>query len=137
MKTDDQLDGYFRALRAKLIHATGQNAAMSIDQLTRDAGIPDRRTCEVILETRLEDFGFVLVSGSKGYYRPTTAESVNRYLASLESRIKCLSVRHTRVSHMAKLAGFIHEGNQFVARAAQGILALEIPETNGKKEFHS
>ena len=120
--TTADLDRYYNRIRLILRGSVGEDKAITLAALTESAGIPDRRTTEVLMETRLEDFGFSLVSGPKGYFRPTSPEHLNRYTASLESRIKCLSIRRKKVLQMALRDGFKLCDGRFVFADAQTTL---------------
>ena len=105
---------FFPTVAGILSAARGKKNAITIDLVTERAGIPDRRTTEHLLESRLEDFPFVLVAGSRGYYIPTSAEEVNRYLDSLQSRALKLFVRKRAVARRAAAGGFPREGKHFI-----------------------
>ena len=122
MNQKEETYDHFPALKKLLKGAIGPDRALTLNQLTQLAGIPDRRTTEVLIETRMDDFGFVLVSGSSGYFRPVEPEHLNRYLSSLESRIKSISTRRRRVFNNALKEGFHAEEGRFMSAPVQAEL---------------
>ena len=107
----DQL--YVSKIRQLLKHARGRRNAITLDRIVRLCELPNRRTAEAMMELHLEDLGFCVVSGDKGYWRPLTADDVNHYQASLQSRLKKLAKRKASVRRMAAKDGFVREGKQF------------------------
>ena len=118
----------FTEIRHHLSSAIGPDRALTIDHLTGLVGSPNRRTTEVVLETHLGDFGFLVISGSSGYFRPSSPDQVNRYIASLESRIKCLSTRRSTIVRAALESGWNREAGQFTSTPRQ-------PELDGLPLF--
>lgn len=115
--SDDQ--AAFMAVMRILWTARGEAHAITLDKLTSAAELPNRRTTETILESRLEEFPYPLVASGAGYYVPTTADDLNRYLRSLKSRaVKCF-VRARTVRRKALAAGWKREGNTFARPPAQ------------------
>jgi hypothetical protein len=91
----------------------GAANALTLDEITLQAGIPNRRLTEQILEHRLADFPFPMVSSGAGYFIPATAEELNAYQASLRSRaLKCF-LRARTVRRKALAAGWRREGTRF------------------------
>jgi len=120
----DTSDEYFDAACRILSACQGRGNAITIDALAERAGIPHRRIAEHLLETRLADFPFVLVSGPRGYFIPTAQEAaeINRYLDSLESRFRKMWRRRRTVIRKALTDGFRREGKAFVGRPMQAEL---------------
>lgn len=114
-------DVLFEVLRDDLARRVGIGNAITIDVLAHLHNA-SRRRIEVILECRLADFGFPLVSCDCGYYRPATPEDLNHYLASLLSRIRCIALRIRTVRRSALEEGWTREGGRFVRKARQGEL---------------
>lgn len=108
---DPKTESIFHHIRAALRRAEGERQAVTLSQLADYAGT-SRRVVEQLLEEHLEDLGFVVVSGSPGLWRPTSAEEVNHYLASLQSRLRKLALRRKRVKRMASLGGFARAGKE-------------------------
>jgi hypothetical protein len=70
---------------------------------------------EHLLEVKLGDFPFPVISTNKGYFRPASAEEINHCLASLQSRNVCLYLRRRTIIRNAKAAGYERRGKRFVA----------------------
>jgi hypothetical protein len=107
----DKTDIIFSHIRAALKRAEGEAQAVTLAQLADYAGT-SRRVVEQLLEERLEDLGFAVVSGSPGLWRPASADEVNHYLASLQSRLRKLAVRRKKVKRMAARDGFARAGKE-------------------------
>jgi hypothetical protein len=103
----------FLAVRAVLSACVGRERAMTIDVLTQRCELSGRRQCEQVLEERLADFPFLLVSGARGYWIPTQAEDVNGYLESLGGRTLALFRRRRLVIRKAMVNGFRRCGKRF------------------------
>lgn len=113
----DQVE--FAACMRILFQARGEPNAVTLDELVTRASLPNRRTAEAIMEQRLQDFPYPLVASSAGYYIPTTADDLNRYLRSLRSRaIKCF-IRSRTVRRKALAHGWRREGSMFAKPPAQ------------------
>ena len=97
----------FHAAVAVLAKAVGPHLAVTLDELTVRAGLPNRRAAEQLIERRLADFPFTLVAGAGGYYIPTSADDVNRYAHSLHSRHRRMQLREATVRRKARAAGFV------------------------------
>lgn len=108
-QTEDQI---FYSLQQCLLTCEGEKEAYTLQGLADACGCT-RRIVEKILETRLEDLGFVVVSGSAGYWRPQSADEVNHYLNSLQSRAVKVFLRKKRIARLAKASGFVREGKNF------------------------
>lgn len=104
---------YVSRLTQLLRHARGRRNAITLDRMVKICGLPNRRVAEHLLEHHLEDLGFCVVSGDKGYWRPITADEVNHYQNSLQSRLRKLAKRKSSVRRMAARDGFIRDGKQF------------------------
>lgn len=109
MKTDANI---FDCLQEALYSAEGEREAWTLQALATYCGC-SRRRIERILEDRLEDLGFAIVSGSSGYWRPQSAEEINHYLASLQSRCVKVFLRKKRVARLAAASGFPRTGKTF------------------------
>jgi hypothetical protein len=70
---------------------------------------------EHLLEVKLGDFPFPIVSTSAGYFRPASADEINHCLASLQSRAICIFLRKRTIIRNAKAAGYERQGKRFVA----------------------
>jgi len=117
----------FQAICWLLRDARGVENAMTLDEITARAGLPNRRTTEELMEQRLQDFPYPLVSGGAGYFIPTQAEQINAYLRSLRSRaLKCF-IRARNVSSKAIAQGWKREGKWF----AKPPLQLDLFEQTG------
>ena len=106
-------DILFSRIREVLKNARGERYAVTLDRITRICDLPNRRTAEALLEEHLPDMGFVVVAGSKGYFRPTCAEQVNHYNNSLQSRLAKIAKRKAAVRKLAAQEGFIRNGKNF------------------------
>jgi hypothetical protein len=107
-------DDAFERIRAILAARHGAGQAATIDELAAAAEI-SRRACEHILETRFEQFPFLLVSGTSGYFRPVSAEELNTYYNSLQSRLVKLAMRRRTLRRKAATNGFRRDGKCWVA----------------------
>ena len=103
----------FEQVRRILVEHRGRANAITIDQLCHLADLPSRRACEDLLETRLADFQFILVADAHGYYIPTTADEINHYLDSLQSRAVKIFLRKRRVMRKALASGLQRQGKHF------------------------
>jgi hypothetical protein len=135
MSTDIQQS--FQIVRDTLRVCRGEAQAVTIDELARRCGI-GRRDCEALLETCFEDFPFVLASGSRGYFIPTSADEINAYDRSLQSRAVKIFLRRRRLIRKAQAAGWPRQGKLFAnPPSVQGELfmvsRLTVP-TLGKTE---
>ena len=110
---------YFAAICELLRHRFGAEAGLTLDSLTQQCGIPNRRTTEHILETRLADLPFAVVSGATGYYRPAKAAEINSYRKSLHSRAVKMFVRQRTVLRKCLSEGFSRNGRDFTDRPSQ------------------
>jgi hypothetical protein len=106
----EQLDRLCRVL----VCCRGAQHARTLDQLTVDAGIPNRRATEQLIEEHLDSFPWPLVAGSTGYYIPTDADDLNRYLHNLHSRHRRMQQREHTVRRKAMAFGWIEECGRFI-----------------------
>ena len=113
-RRDKQVAQYFPALCNLLRVHVGAEKAITLDEITSVLGMPHRRTAEQVIEDCLPLLGFVVVAGAAGYYRPTTADQINRYVGSLHSRHQALQRREKAIVALAKAEGWQHEGDQFI-----------------------
>ena len=120
---------HFDAVVRLLINARGYANALTLDEITARAGLPNRRTTEVLLETRLADFPYPLVANGAGYFIPTGADDLNTYLRSLRGRaLKCF-MRMRAVTSKAVAQGWKWEGKWFARPPQQ----LDLFEEQAKK----
>lgn len=110
-------------LTAILAGAVGERRAVTIQAMADRAGL-SRREVEQALEVHLSDFPFPLVSGSAGYWQPTTPDQINHYRHSLTSRLRALARRMDTVAAKARAAGWKEEGGRFTAAPVQQYLPL-------------
>jgi hypothetical protein len=114
-----------------LFNRIGEAKAATIDELCRAAGI-GRRGMEHLLEVKLGDFPFPIVSTSSGYFRPASADEINHCLASLQSRAMCIFMRKRTIIRNARAAGYQRQGKRFVQRQFRDDLFV----TNGLPPFN-
>jgi hypothetical protein len=69
---------------------------------------------EHLIESRFADLPWPVVAGARGYYRPTAADDLNRYRASLRSRAIKDFQRAKTLMRKALAAGFRYENRRFV-----------------------
>jgi len=124
MNSQDQQDKAFDMIRRMLEPRIGEELAITIDSLATGSGLcdshidpvkgmvlkPRRRTVEHILETRFGDFPFLVISSSKGYFRPATEEECNQWWASCHSRIRAIAMRMKAGRERATTGGFRYIG---------------------------
>lgn len=110
MNTNEQ--AIFELLQDALYTCEGEHEAFTLQGLA-DYCQCSRRRVEIILEQRLGDLGFVVVSGSSGYWRPTTAEEINHYQASLQSRCIKVFLRKKTIQKLAVQSGYVRTGKTF------------------------
>jgi len=113
-RMDKQAEQYFPDVKRLLEPRIGKEKAITIADITETVGIHDRRITEHLLETRLRSFGFLLVAGAHGYYRPTEAKEINTYRGSLHQRHRKMQRREETVVHMARIEGWPEQGEDFV-----------------------
>lgn len=110
---------YYGAVCEILHECRGPEKALTLAELTRRAGIPERRVTEHLIETHMGRFPWPLVAGSCGYHIPTSAEQINAYLESLRSRaVKCF-LRAKTVRRRALAAGWQRDGKRFAGQPKQ------------------
>lgn len=105
------------ALVALLEPRWGIDRAIPIADIASRLGL-GRRATEQLLETCLPELPWPVVSGPAGYHRPADPAELNRYLASLQSRLRCIAIRSRTVRRQALTAGWQREGRRFVAAPA-------------------
>jgi hypothetical protein len=113
--TQDQFLAACRILQS----ARGESNAITLDDLTARAGLPNRRTTEAMMEQRLPDFPYPLVASGAGYFIPTTSDQLNAYLRSLKSRAVKMFMRSRTVARKAVANGWKREGKWFAKPPAQ------------------
>lgn len=95
-----------------LSDAVGEENAQTIFDLCLATGLK-RRPMETLLEVRIQDIPFPVVSSGAGYFRPASAADVNHCLASLRSRALCIFLRRSKVIRAALAAGYVRNGKLF------------------------
>jgi hypothetical protein len=113
--TREQFEACVRILHA----ARGEDNAITLDNLTTLAGLPNRRTTESLMEENLQRFPYPLVASAKGYFIPVRADQINGYLRSLRSRAMKLFLRAKTVSRKATANGWKRDGKWFARPPAQ------------------
>jgi hypothetical protein len=106
------IDEQFQAIVRALAQARGADKAITLASIAERLQTA-RRTVESIIEEKLADFPFLIVSGSSGYYIPTSASDINRYVHSLHSRHRRMQLREQTVIHKAKAQGWPYDGKSF------------------------
>lgn len=109
----------FKNVVSILWNARGEANAITLDDLTARAGLPNRRTTEAMMELMLPAFPYPLVASSAGYFIPTTSDQLNNYLRSLKSRAVKMFMRSRTVSRKAVAYGWKREGKWFARPPAQ------------------
>lgn len=124
-------DRAFERIREALACAYGEDKAITIDELALRAGLYDirpgpdgqpaqainRRLAEQILELRFGEFGFLVISGKRGYYRPTDPAQIEHWWASLHSRIRAVAHRMHTGRQVASRDGYRYLGRGRFQRA--------------------
>jgi hypothetical protein len=110
----------------------GEENAITIDELAVAAGLftwekagedrliqkPKRRQMEHLLETRVADLPFLVISSTKsGYFRPRTERELDHWWATLNARIKAIASRMHTGRVKARDSGFRYLGNGRFSRA--------------------
>lgn len=111
----ESIDATFAVVREILFNRIGESNAATIDELCLAAGI-GRRGMEHLLELKLGEFPFPVISTSAGYFRPANADEINHCLASLQSRAMCIFLRKRTIIRNARAAGYQRQGKRFVQR---------------------
>jgi hypothetical protein len=109
----------FAAAVRILNDARGELNAITLDDLTARAGLPNRRTTEDMMEHKLPDFPYPLVASGAGYFIPTSSDQLNTYLRSLKSRAVKMFRRSRVVANKAIANGWKREGKWFARPPAQ------------------
>lgn len=91
----------------------GRERAITIDAIQSRLGMRSRRETEQLIEDGLEALPFPLVACGQGLFVPVTADEINAYVESLESRHKHLWRRLSIVTDKATRAGFARFGKAF------------------------
>jgi hypothetical protein len=125
----------FLSIRAALSTRVGADRAITLNDLAREAGLIEiddtgetvvsRRLAERIIQVRLPDMGFVIVSDTRcGLFRPDNPDELNHYRNQLRSRIKELQRRIDTVDQLARNEGWTVEAGQYTKAPMQGQLPL-------------
>jgi len=118
-------DAAFKKVVMALEYRFGEANAITIDELSIRSGMctfdvaspgvmvqnPRRRQTEHLLETRFADFPWLVVSSSRGYFRPETTEEIERWWQSLHGRIKSIALRLHTGRGKASASGFSYLGS--------------------------
>jgi hypothetical protein len=105
-----------KAVMAVLRGCVGQANAKTLEKISQESGVNDRRLLEELIEHSLEEFPWPIVSGAKGLWIPQQPEEVTRYYASLRSRIFKMFRRIRTLERKSALAGFCREKLVFVKK---------------------
>jgi len=114
----DEVARLYHDLERQLAGCRGVELALTLDALAERVSA-DRRSVEQVIEHNLSRFPFVLVSGAKGYWIPTAADEINRYLHSLHTRHRRMQIREETVRMKASAHGWPLENGVFVNRPVQ------------------
>jgi hypothetical protein len=115
-----------------ILEATsGEETAVTIATLCMSTGLK-RRNMEELLQVRLSDFPFLVVSTGAGYFRPRSEEEINHCLASLQSRAINLFLRKRTIIRNALRSGYPRQGKTFSARTPAADLFTYAAERRGK-----
>lgn len=123
--TPEQFESVVRLMNG----ARGVEHAMTLDEITARAGLPNRRTTETLIEENLARFPYPLVAGGAGYFIPTSADQLNGYLRSLRSRAVKMFKRSKVVVNKAIAHGWKREGKWFAKPPQQ----LDLFEQNSNR----
>ena len=105
---------WFTPICRLLASCKGEEQALTLQEIADFLHVPERRTVEQTIESNLDRFPWPLVSSSAGYFIPTTADEINRYLTSLRSRAVKIFMRARTVRIRAVAFGWHREGRSFV-----------------------
>ncbi len=126
----------FRRIQEILRSRIGRGAAITIDDIAIELGyvrgrtpagrpIANRRPVEKVLETRLGDFEFLVVSSSAaGIWRPATPDELNDCLGEVRRRHRSLAIRDETWVRQGRRRGWHYDGARFSAAPVQPELGL-------------
>jgi hypothetical protein len=138
--------GSVARVQAVLLAHVGEARAIKKDDLAIEAGlivrydettgspIPDRRTCELILELFVDEFPFVVCGSSAGMFVAANADELNHEMRQRKSRIKAIATGWKLKRRKALSMGFPWEGGQFVNRPFQTVFTNLCPPENLSRE---
>ena len=125
----DKQDIAFKIVTEILFNRIGEGKAATIGELcnlvdeelstpwgddgARRGGF-SRRAMEQLLELKIGDFPFPVISTSSGYFRPASVDEINHCLASLQSRALCIFQRKRTIIRNAIRSGYGRQGKRFV-----------------------
>ncbi len=115
----------FQRAQAALQSTRGRHTGIVLDRLAilcglAEEGKPDRRAIEKLMETRLTDFPFALVSStSTGYFRAASCDEINQCLATCRNRIISQQARIDTYVKKHLEEGWTIEAGVFVAEPRQ------------------
>lgn len=102
----------FEKVEAVLEATSGEETAVTIATLCEITGLC-RRNMEDLLQVRLGEFRFLVVSTGHGYFRPVRSEEINHCLTSLQSRAINLFLRKRTIIRKALRSGWDRQGKRF------------------------
>jgi alkylated DNA nucleotide flippase Atl1 len=105
----------FSEICRRLTICRGRQSAITLADLASLIGCA-RREVEQVIEQRLSDFPWPIVSGATGLYIPQEADDINQYLHALHSRHRRMQLREATVRRKARLAGYPEAAGQFLDR---------------------
>lgn len=105
----------FATVSALLEATSGEETALTIDCLCAQTAI-SRRDMEGLLQVRLGEFPFLVVSTGHGYFRPVRPDEINHCLASLQGRAVNLFLRKRTIIRKAMRSGWERAGKKFERR---------------------
>lgn len=117
----------FEAVVRLLIQARGEENALTLEQISARAGLPNRRTAEALMEEYLPRFPYPLVASGAGYFIPTRADHINAYLRSLRGRAVKMFRRYKIVIGKANAHGWKRDGKWF-ARPPMQLDLFDTPQ---------
>lgn len=126
----------FHRVQEILRTRVGKANAITIDDIAIGMGyvrgktsdgrlIANRRPVEKVLETRLGDFEFLVVSSSSaGVWRPASPDELNECLGEIRRRHRSLQIRDETWCRKGRLHGWSYDGSRFLPAPAQMTLSL-------------
>lgn len=126
----------FHRVQEILRGRVGKGNAITIDEIAIRLGyirghtasglpIANRRPVEKVLETRLGDFEFLVVSSSAaGIWRPADPGELNECLGEVRRRHRSLQIRDETWVRKGRAQGWCYDGSRFVPPPEQLPLGL-------------
>lgn len=106
-------DTALKVVISLLATRAGAKQALTIEEFCSATGLK-RRAMEILLELRIQDMPFLVVSTSAGYFRPASADEINHCINSLRSRAMCIFLRQRKIIRAARIAGYPRQGRTFL-----------------------